>query len=62
MKTSIKSILAAVALSAFAVGPASAMVSQNSVNQDIHSVIGADSNVFVSVQNDTVTLLSLIHI
>lgn len=56
MKTSIKKITAAVALTALFAGPASAMVSQGNVNQAINSVVGAGSNVFVSVNNDVVTL------
>jgi len=56
MKTSIKTIAAAIALSAFVAGPASAMISKGDLNRDIASVIGAGSNVTATVAGDTVTL------
>ena len=56
MKNVIKSLTIAVALSAFAAGPASAMVSQGEVNRALNSVISGGSNVFASVNNDTVTI------
>jgi len=56
MKTSIKTIAAAIALSAFVAGPASAMISQSDLSRDVLSAVGADSNVTVLVNGDTVTL------
>jgi len=56
MKTSIKTFAAAIALTALVAGPASAMVPQSDLNRSIHAALGADSNIFVSVQGDTVTL------
>jgi len=56
MKTSIKSISAAVVLSALFAGPAFAMVSQGDVSRDIGSVLGTDSNITATVAGDTVTL------
>ncbi len=56
MKTSIKTFAAAIALSALVAGPASAMISQGDLNRDILSVLGADSNVTVNVDQGTVTL------
>lgn len=56
MKTSIKSIAAVIALTAFVAGPASAVVSQGDLNRDIHSAVGGSSNVFVNVDNGVVTL------
>ena len=56
MKTSIKTIAASIALTALMAGPASAMVSQSNVQQGIQSALGAGSNVFASVKDDTVTL------
>ncbi len=56
MKTSIKTIAAAIALTALVAGPASAMISQGQLNQDLHSVLGAGSNIFASVDGDTVTI------
>jgi len=56
MKTSIKSIAAAIALSAFVAGPAVAMVPHGELNRDIASALGGDSNVTATVNGDTVTL------
>ncbi len=56
MKTSIKSIAAAIALTAFVAGPASAMIDQSSVTRDINSVLGGGSNITATVNGDTVTL------
>jgi len=56
MKTSIKSISAALVLTALFAAPASAMVSQGDLNRDIGSVLGSDSNVTATVVGDTVTL------
>jgi len=56
MKTSIKTIAAAIALTAFVAGPASAMISKDDLNRDILSSVGTDSNVTVHVQDGTVTL------
>jgi len=56
MKTSIKSIAAAIALTAFVAGPASAMISQGDLSRDINSVVGADSHITATVVGDTVTL------
>lgn len=56
MKTSIKTIAAAIALTAFVAGPASAMVSQSDLTQDVNSAVGADSNVFATVDGGVVTL------
>jgi len=56
MKTSIKSFVTAVALTAVFAGPASAMVSSDDLNRDISSVLGGGSNVTASVNGDTVTL------
>lgn len=56
MKTSIKSIAAAIALTAFVAGPASAMVLQSDLNRAIHSAVGSGSNVTANVVGDTVTL------
>jgi len=56
MKTSIKTITAAIALSALFAGPASAMVSQADVLQDVMSAVGGDSNVSAFVKGDTVTI------
>jgi len=54
MKTSIKSIAAAVALTAFAAAPASAMVLKGDLSRDINSAISSSSNITASVQGDTV--------
>ena len=56
MKTSIKTLTAAIALSALMAGPASAMISKDDLSRDIQSALGSDSNVTVSVSGDTVTL------
>jgi len=56
MKTSIKSIAAALALTAFVAGPASAMISQGDLSRDIRSAVGSDTNVTATVVGDTVTL------
>jgi len=56
MKTSIKSIASAIALTALAAGPAAAMVPQGELNRDIASALGGDSNVTATVKGDTVTL------
>lgn len=56
MKTSIKTIAAAIALSALVAGPASAMVTQADVAQDVMSAVGGDSNVSAFVNGDTVTI------
>ena len=56
MKTSIKTLAAAIALSALVAGPASAMVSKGDLSRDILSTLSSDSNVTVSVAGDTVTL------
>jgi len=56
MKTSIKSLAAAIALSAFVAGPAAAMISQGDLSRDIGSVLGTDSNISATVVGDTVTL------
>jgi len=56
MKTSIKTIAAAIALTAFVAAPASAMISQGDLSRDIMSAVGTDSNVNVLVQDGTVTL------
>jgi len=56
MKTSIKTIAAAIALSALFAGPASAMVSQADLLRDVMSATGGDSNVSAFVKGDTVTI------
>jgi hypothetical protein len=56
MKTVIKSTLVAIALTALAAGPASAMVSQADIAQSISSITGSGDNVFVSVRDGVVTL------
>jgi len=56
MKTSIKTIAATIALSALIAGPASAMVTQSDVLQDVSSAIGGDSSVSAFVSGDTVTI------
>lgn len=56
MKNVIKTLSAAIVLSAIVAGPASAMVSQSDVTKAINFATGADSNVFASVNNDTVIL------
>jgi len=56
MKTSIKSIAAAIVLTAFVAAPASAMISKGDLNRDIASVVGSGSNVTATVVGDTVTL------
>jgi len=56
MKTSIKTIAAAIALSAVIAGPASAMVTQGDVLRDVMGVVGGDSNVSTFVKGDTVTI------
>lgn len=56
MKNVIKSLTVAIALSAVIAGPASAMISHSDVTKAINFSTGADSNVFASVQNDTVIL------
>jgi len=56
MKTSIKTLAAAIALTALAAGPASAMVPQGQLNQAINSQLGSDSNVTAFVAGDTVTI------
>jgi len=48
MKTSIKSIAAAVVLSAVVAAPAAAMVPQGELNRDIRSALGGDSTVTLS--------------
>ncbi len=56
MKTSIKTITAAIALTALMAGPAAAMVSKGDLTQDVLSAAGAGSNVFINVDNDVATL------
>jgi len=56
MKTSIKSIAAAIALTAFVAAPASAMVLQGDLSRDIGSAVSGGSNVTATVVGDTVTL------
>jgi len=56
MKTSIKTIAAAIALSAVVAGPVFAMVPQSDVRQDVMSAVGGDSNVSAFVNGDTVTI------
>ncbi len=56
MKTSIKSIAAAIALTAFVAAPASAMVLQGDLNRDINSALASGSNVTATIVGDTVTL------
>jgi hypothetical protein len=56
MKTVIKSTLAAIALSALAAGPASAMVSQSDLARDINSITSSGSNIFVNYNDGVVTL------
>ena len=56
MKTSIKTIAAAITLSAVVAGPASAMISQGDLNRGIHAALGADSNVTANINNGVVTL------
>jgi len=56
MKSTIKTFAAAIALSAVVAGPASAMVSQADVHQDVMSAVGGDSNVLALVNGDTVTI------
>jgi len=56
MKTSIKTLAATIALTALMAGPAAAMVSKGELTRDVHSAIGAGSNVFVSVDDNVATL------
>ncbi len=56
MKTSIKTIAATIVLSAVFAGPASAMVTQGNVLQDVMSAAAGDSNVSAFVNGDTVTI------
>ena len=56
MKTVLKTAAAVIALTAMVAGPASAMVSQGDLRQDISSVAGADSNVFTNINGGVVTL------
>ena len=56
MKTVIKSALVAIALTALAAGPASAMVSQADIAQNISSLTGSGDSVFVNVRDGVVTL------
>ncbi len=56
MKTSIKSIVTAIALTAVFAGPASAMIPQGDLNRDIQSLLGGASNVTATVSGNTVTL------
>ena len=55
MKTSIKTIASAIALTALMAGPAVA-ASKGDVTLDVLSAVGADGNVFVSVNDNVVTL------
>lgn len=56
MKTSIKSIAAAVALTAFVAAPASAMIQKNDLNRDINSSVSSGSNITATIVGDTVTI------
>ena len=57
MKTSIKTIAAAIALSAAIAGPASAMISKGDVNRAVQATLAAGSNISVITNNNgTVTL------
>ena len=56
MKTSIKTIAAAIALSAVVAGPASAMVLKGNLASDVHSALGGGSNITVFESNGVVTL------
>jgi len=56
MKTVIKSAVAAIALTALAAGPASAMVSQSDIAQNLNSITGSGGNIFVNFQDGVVTL------
>ncbi len=56
MKKTIKTIAAAIALSAVVAGPASAMVVQNDLLKDIRGAAAADTNVSAFVKGDTVTI------
>ena len=56
MNISIKTIAAAIALTALVAGPASAMVSQGELRSDISSVVGTGTNVTATVTDGTVTL------
>jgi len=60
MKISIKSISAALVLSALFAGPASAMVSRGDLSRDIGSVLGTNSNVTAAIVGDTVTIEGLL--
>ncbi len=56
MKTLIKSAVVAIALSALAVGPASAMVSKSDLTRNLNSITGSSGNIFVNVRDGVVTL------
>lgn len=56
MKTSIKTIVATIALTALMAGPAAAMVSKGDVTRNVLSAAGPGSNIFISVDNDVATL------
>jgi len=56
MKTPIKTIAAAIALTAFVAGPASAMISKGDLNRDIQSALSGGSNITAFVKGGTVTL------
>jgi len=56
MKTSIKTIIAAAALTALVAGPASAAIPAGNLNQNIQSVLGTGSSVNATVRGSTVTI------
>ena len=57
MKTAMKNIAAAIALSALIAGPASAVISQTELTRDIAWVIGSDSNVRATINGNVATLI-----
>lgn len=56
MKNVLKTTAAVIALTAVFAGPASAMVSQGNLTQNVLTAVGADSNVNVNVKSGVVTL------
>jgi len=56
----IKSITVAAAIAAFVIaGPGTAMSAKGELTRDIHSVLGADSNVIATVTQGTVTFFGV---
>jgi len=56
IKTSIKTMAAAIALSTLMAGPASAMILKTDINRAL-STLGADSNINATISESTVTLM-----